>query len=113
MIFNAPVSFKGRIGKAEYSWSLAIAWLLKVLLSIVTANYTTTHEKYMDHGNPDFYYFGLVIILYFLCAQSVKRCQDIGKNGLYFFIPFYFIYLLFAVGNNGPNRYGPEPDEVH
>ncbi|HTN39393.1 MAG TPA: hypothetical protein VL053_20115 [Arachidicoccus sp.] len=66
-MFNAPVSLRVELEKRKYSWSLVIAWLLKILLSIVTANYTTIHEKYMDHGNPDFYYFGLVKYSIFMC----------------------------------------------
>lgn len=47
---------------------------------------------------------------------TIRRCHDLNKSGwfyLFLFVPFadliVSLYLLFAKGTTGPNRYGPDP----
>jgi hypothetical protein len=44
-------------------------------------------------------------MLWFLWAQSAKRCHDLNKSGWWQLIPFYFFVLLFSTGDYGPNQY--------
>ena len=48
----------------------------------------------------------------------IQRCHDLDKTGWFFllgYVPFvgifFALYILFAPGTYGPNRYGPDPLE--
>lgn len=60
-------------------------------------------------GSLVFYYLTLIPMTWFSIAQNVKRCHDRGHSGWYQFIPFYFLWLLFADGEKGENGYGDNP----
>lgn len=50
----------------------------------------------------------LLSINIFIC-QSTRRCHDLNKKGFYQFIPLYVLWLLFAKGDEIPNKYGVPP----
>ena len=50
-----------------------------------------------------------VFLLWFFIAQGAKRCHDIGKSGWWILLPFYFIWLCFAKGDECENEYGEVP----
>lgn len=93
-LFHRPFSFKGRIGRREYILSFilccALYYLSELLIPILDTLLILTY-------------------LWFWIAQSVKRCHDIGNNGLYTLLPFYMLWLLIADSNKGLNKYGSEP----
>lgn len=93
-LFHRPFSFKGRIGRREYILSFilccALYYLSELLIPILDTLLIFTY-------------------LWFWIAQSIKRCHDIGNNGLYTLIPFYILWLLIADSNKGLNKYGSEP----
>jgi len=49
---------------------------------------------------------------WFLFAQGAKRCHDRGKVGWYQLIPGYFLWMMFAEGENAPNKYGSKKINV-
>lgn len=58
----------------------------------------------------------IVAAIWFSLAQGVKRLHDLDKSGWLFllcYIPFvgwiFALYILFADGTVGPNRYGEDP----
>lgn len=65
--------------------------------------------------------FGLIIIIslistWIVFSLNVRRCHDLNKSGwwlLLLFIPFvnflFVLYLLFAKGTEGFNRFGANP----
>jgi signal peptidase I len=54
-------------------------------------------------------YLLALVVAWFIIAQSVKRCHDVGVSGLWFIIPFYVVVLWFAKGEPKDNRYGKAP----
>jgi len=100
-MFKDPFSFDGRIRRTEYCISLIMyAFSYFVALTLIT---TGGKFKVM---------LALVILVpsvWFLWAQCAKRCHDLGKSGWFQLIPFYIIWLLFAVGDSGSNEYGANP----
>jgi len=104
-MFKNPFSFKGRIGRLEYGLSvLAYAVVINtfgLILMIVEPNFNL----------PGFilFYIGLGILLWFIIAQGTKRCHDRGNPGKFQLFPLYWFWMLFADGEIGENRYGPDP----
>ncbi|MFK7811458.1 MAG: DUF805 domain-containing protein, partial [Maribacter sp.] len=101
-MFKSPFSFKGRIRRLEYGLSyliyiflyLAIIWIMEEL------------------GEAGIIFIVFIIpCIWFLIAQSAKRCHDVGNSGFYQLIPFYSIILLFLEGDGNENEYGPNPKE--
>lgn len=91
-MFKAPFSFNGRINRLEYALTFVI-YIFAILTISAIAEFSPI--------------VGLVILpfIWFLWAQGAKRCHDIGKNGWYQIIPFYFFVLLFSKGAIGANQY--------
>ncbi len=96
-------SAKGRIGRGLYCIA-SVIWLVVYTL-VVSFTY--------DIGNSAVVGVLALIILIIYCVvwvwwilQAIKRSHDIGHNGWWILIPFYTFYLLFAKGEQEPNRYG-------
>jgi uncharacterized membrane protein YhaH (DUF805 family) len=53
----------------------------------------------------------IIALLWFTWAQGAKRCHDLGNSG-WQLIPFYALWLLFADGQSGINRYGDNPKGI-
>lgn len=102
------LSFKGRIGQGEYLMTLGCSglcnipagWLLNEKIAYTPTLMTVNSIIVIIIG---------IIIAYIIVAQGAKRCHDLGKNGWWQLIPFYFIYMLFAKGEIFANRYGVPP----
>lgn len=119
-MFKNPFSFNGRIRRIEYFLSnllggfvFGLAFWLGMGTSLVSAEV----ESAGGFG------FGILISIaailggiWFTIAQDVKRLHDVDKSGwfvLFLIIPvinfILGIYMLFADGTVGPNRYGNDP----
>ena len=102
-MFRAPFSFEGRIRRMEYGISYFLHILYLFSLGGVFTNF----------GEPP----SLIIILlmvpsfWFLFAQGAKRSHDVGNSGWFQFIPFYILWLIFAAGRKGKNKYGNDPKD--
>lgn len=99
-MFNNPFSFKGRIRRQEYLLSLFFYCAI-----YFSAAYLTRGTEY-----GKLIFWSLFLFLgYVLLAQGAKRCHDIGNNGWYQIIPFYFFWLIIEDGVPKTNKYGPNP----
>ncbi len=102
MLFQNPFFFEGRIRRTEYAFSYALyfACVIGILLILQSA---------------DFEIVALLLLLpmmWFMLAQGAKRCHDLNHSAFYQLIPFYNLWLLFAKGSTGDNKYGPDPRVV-
>jgi uncharacterized membrane protein YhaH (DUF805 family) len=95
-IFKNPFSFNGRIRRSEY----AISWIILHVLTIIILVIASTFPLFG---------FALIASVWFGLAQATKRCHDLGLMGIAMIIPFFILWLFFAEGNLGPNKYGPDP----
>jgi len=101
-------SSKGRIRRSEYIYiMITVCTLFFVGLFVLQKE---LEDKYYVVGAFDLLYLIIGISLIWAAfAAGAKRCHDIGKSGYYQLIPFYFLYLMFAEGENLKNPYGFPP----
>jgi uncharacterized membrane protein YhaH (DUF805 family) len=99
-----PFSFAGRISRLEYVIS-ALMSPCAVMLSFIPERSGTWISLVLFIA---FY----TLLCWFNFGQGCKRCHDIGRSGWMQLIPLYSLYLLFAQGNKGANKYGPDPESV-
>jgi uncharacterized membrane protein YhaH (DUF805 family) len=92
-------SFNGRIRRLEYGISMIISAVIDTVITGIL------------ESSPEASIIGLLLIplIWFVLAQGTKRCHDLGHNGLWQFIPFYSLWLLFQDGSMGANQYGKNP----
>ena len=106
----------GRVGRLNYflvNLVIGLAWLFSVFA--LRAEDPTT-------GAPTFNPMLLVVfavVMWASVGNSIRRLHDRGHNGwmwLVSLIPLvgiaFALYLLFAPGDELPNRYGPPPGKV-
>ncbi|HMI03698.1 MAG TPA: DUF805 domain-containing protein [Pedobacter sp.] len=101
-MFKNPFSFKGRIRRTEFWLTVMIYWVLVFVLAYVIDNSVSEETSLVG-------VLLLVALIWFVFAQSTKRCHDLGRNGLWMFMPFYFIRMLFIEGGVRSNKYGANP----
>ena len=101
-MFQNAFLIGGIIGRTEYGISL----IIYVIITLVIRNIAeeSTNAKYI--------FIFYLPALWFVWAQSIKRCQDTGKSGWWLLIPFYVLWLLFKEGDPGANQYGENPKEL-
>jgi uncharacterized membrane protein YhaH (DUF805 family) len=101
-MFKAPFSFEGRIRRKEYVLTVTTIYVLSIVLGFVA-------QDGIDGLFLLLYFIIIAALLWVQLAQSAKRCHDVNTSGWFQLIPFYVLYLLFADGDKGSNRYGPSP----
>lgn len=106
--FLALFNFKGRINRAAFFGGCVFTTLLGYPASLAE----NTENLFVILA-----VVALVLAIFMLFASlAVKRAHDIGKSGwlvLLWFVPglniFFGLYLLFKLGETGPNQYGLDP----
>lgn len=104
-MFKRPFSFKGRIRRLEYGISFIIYFVWYIIFEIAAVS------PNLSQGTAIFLLITIIPAIWFVWAQSCKRCHDRGNSGWYQLIPFYFLILLFGEGDEGVNEYGDNPKE--
>lgn len=104
-MFKRPFSFKGRIRRLEYGISFIIYFVWYIIFEIAAVS------PNLSQGTAIFLLITIIPAIWFVWAQSCKRCHDRGNSGWYQLIPFYFLILLFGDGDEGENEYGDNPKE--
>ncbi|MDR0927359.1 MAG: DUF805 domain-containing protein [Ignavibacteria bacterium] len=101
-------SFKGRIGRLEYFFSIVVASFYSFAIGFAIGITSIDTEVYSV--SMDILETVLSLPAYWLIlAQGAKRCHDRGNNGWFQIIPFYGLIMLFAAGEDGANKYGENP----
>jgi len=94
------VVFKGRARRAEYWWFTLCYIVISVIAGLVGT--IVFHNDWLqDIVNLAFLLPGLAI--------GWRRMHDVGKSGVFIFIPIYNLILACTPGVTGPNEYGPDP----
>ncbi len=104
-MFKRPFSFDGRIRRLEYGISIIIYFIWYVVITAML------NSSDFPPAASIFILLSFITSIWFLWAQSAKRCHDRGNSGWYQLIPYYFIVLLFVDGEEGENEYGDNPKE--
>lgn len=104
-MFKRPFSFNGRIRRMEYGITFIIYFIWYMIINGVTV------LGNVNEGTLIFCLITIIPMMWFLLAQSCKRCHDRGNSGWYQLIPFYSFVLLFGDGEEGSNDYGDNPKE--
>ena len=93
------INIKGRASRTEF-WGAMLFFITFMLVfgyigELIEFRFL---PLYISH-------IGLIPFL----ATGMRRMQDVGKKGIFFFIPFYNFYIALTGGEKGPNQYGPNP----
>jgi uncharacterized membrane protein YhaH (DUF805 family) len=98
-ILQKPFSTEGRIGRVEYIITLLIFFAVGEVAKYIAGLFQSEIAQVL-----------LVLvfspIIWFFFSQSAKRCHDMGNSGFFILIPFYFLLMIFARGDNDNNQYG-------
>lgn len=62
-------------------------------------------------GSPELSSIYSLAVLLPSIAVGVRRMHDVGKSGWFLLIPIYNFILSVSNGENGENKYGPDPKE--
>lgn len=98
-MFSNPFSFEGRIRRLEYGISNIIYGIIALVIEQIVEN----------NNGMEWLYIAYIPMMWFIIAQNAKRCHDRGNSGWFQLIPLYGIWLLFAEGEAGSNRFGRNP----
>ena len=103
-MFKHIFSFKGRIRRMEYCLTYLGYYIFFLPMYLI------------EESNISFIFAMLWLLLLipvcWVClAQGCKRCHDLGNSGWFQLIPFYGLWMIFAAGTEGINRYGTNPKE--
>ena len=108
-MFKKAFSFRGRIGRLEYAISFCSMFFLFLYYAIITTSLSMLASEDLA---ALMIYLPIIIWFWFMAAQGVKRSHDIGNNGWWMLIPFYYAVLLFIKGDVGSNTYGRDPNNT-
>jgi len=95
---------EGRIRRTEYGLSLIIFYAIILFLS-----YFIWTLKLEYNTNVVVNTLSQVGAYFFILYQGAKRCHDRGNSGWFQIIPGYVLWMLFAPGEPGINKYGSNP----
>jgi uncharacterized membrane protein YhaH (DUF805 family) len=100
-MFRNPFSFEGRIRRLEYGLSSLIYLVCIIIMELLVAG--------IGSAGAILFFLMFAPLIWFMIAQSTKRCHDLDKSGWWQLIPFYGIVMLFQDGNYDANEYGSNP----
>ncbi len=116
VVLENYANFSGRARRSEYWYFVLANLIVQISLLILFAVFAA-----MDLAGVGMIFYG-ILILYALgmfipsLAVAVRRLHDVGKSGTFYFIgfipfigPIWLLVLFGTEGDNGTNKYGPDP----
>jgi uncharacterized membrane protein YhaH (DUF805 family) len=114
------LSFRGRIGRADYWRALLVTPLLLLVLGVPVAVALSQLQAVWPRSGPLLFTVlevGIALVyLYIFCAVAAKRCHDLDLSAwamLAAFVPIANLWLSVVLaakrGSKGSNRFGPDP----
>jgi uncharacterized membrane protein YhaH (DUF805 family) len=104
-VFANYFNFQGRARRKEYWYFLLFNLLVGICLGFVIG-FVKVLVHIDIHMLKNLY---LISILVPSASVAVRRIHDSGYSGWWVLCPIYNIALMFLNGENGPNRFGPDP----
>jgi uncharacterized membrane protein YhaH (DUF805 family) len=97
-IFN--LNFKGVIGRGDFWLGMLLAWVVTVLVVVVTEAIYEAMELNLEPEIPPiiFALFISMPIFVMFTSLQIRRIRDLGKSG-WFFIPYLFVGAIPFVGH--------------
>lgn len=110
-MFKNPFSFDGRIRRTEYGLSGIIFAVARAIILMIAAGIMSSSSDTSDAVMITIFFS--LPLFFFLFAQGAKRCHDVEMSGWFQLIPLFPLYLIFAEGTKGSNKYGDDPKQAN
>lgn len=111
-MFKNLFTYKGRIRRDEYGYSILIGIVITMILTIILfGSFLVKISDFKSLSKAFLFLLVRIFIGIILTLQAIKRMHDVGKSGWWTLVPFYSVWLLFSRGKAGPNVYGEDPRE--
>ena len=110
-------STKGRIGRLRYlAYCLAsYVFIIPLVAIIITLGSSLLKNSALSTSVAVLIYIPVFILFFILAKRRLNDTNASGWLNLLIFIPIVgtilMLYLIFARGTDGPNKYGPAPCE--
>ena len=111
-VINSYFDFSGRSRRMEYWMFILINSIISVFCILLDSMLGTVWS--IGYG-PIYIGYGLAVFVPGL-AVAIRRLHDIGKSGWYYLLviipiigPIWLIILFVTEGEQGDNKYGPNP----
>ncbi len=111
-VINSYFDFNGRSRRMEYWMFVLINSIISVFCILLDSMLGTVWS--IGYG-PIYIGYGLAVFVPGL-AVAIRRLHDIGKSGWYYLLfiipiigPIWLIILFVTEGEQGNNKYGPNP----
>ncbi len=118
---------RGRIGRLRYlAYTFTSYFLFMILFGILLILFSGLLPALSSYDLSDGFFNGVWLMILLLYSPlifvsfviTIRRLNDLNLSGIYSLVPFlpfvgsiFILYIIFARGTTGPNKYGPEPDE--
>lgn len=118
-IFQTIFTTEGRLNRGRF-----FKYYILVTLMGATATFVTSCMATLLTGDPNGALVKTITVIWAIaatvgaCMLMVRRLHDLNKNGAFFWVSFipvvgliFLVYLFFAEGTIGYNKYGADPLE--
>lgn len=118
-IFQIIFTTEGRLNRGRF-----FKYYILITLMGATATFVTSCMATLLTGDPNGALVKMITVMWAIaatvgaCMLMVRRLHDLNRNGAFFWVSFipvvgliFLVYLFFAEGTIGWNKYGADPLE--